>query len=112
MKPYGSKRSLDTEPRIKSARALVKREGEAEIEEHIPRSGFRNPPLSEQDVEALERAIVGWAVAIAARVRRTQAPCPFGASNLDCGGVCYLPDGHDPPCSCAGDVDGPGTCPA
>lgn len=33
MKPYGSKRSYDTEPRIKSGRALVKREGEAEIEE-------------------------------------------------------------------------------
>lgn len=33
MRPYGSKRSFDTEPRIKSARALVKREGEEEIEE-------------------------------------------------------------------------------
>lgn len=33
MKPYGSKRSFDTDPRIKSARALVKREGEASIEE-------------------------------------------------------------------------------
>lgn len=35
MKPYGSKRSFDTEPRIKSARALVKREGEALVEEQV-----------------------------------------------------------------------------
>ncbi len=35
MKPYGSKRSYDTEPRIKSGRALVKREGEALVEEMI-----------------------------------------------------------------------------
>jgi hypothetical protein len=33
VKPYGSKRSFDTEPRIKSGRALVKREGEALIDE-------------------------------------------------------------------------------
>lgn len=33
MKPYGSKRSYDTEPRMKSGRALVKREGEDEVSE-------------------------------------------------------------------------------
>lgn len=35
MKPYGSKRSFDTEPRIKSGRALEKRKGEAEAEEQL-----------------------------------------------------------------------------
>lgn len=35
MKPYGSKRSFDTEPRIKSARALVKREGEKLAREQL-----------------------------------------------------------------------------
>lgn len=39
MRPYGlgfgGKRDVDTEPRIKSARALVKREGEALVEEQL-----------------------------------------------------------------------------
>jgi len=33
MRPYGSKRSFDTEPRIKSARAMVKRHAEGHIRE-------------------------------------------------------------------------------
>jgi hypothetical protein len=41
MKPYGSKRSFDTEPRIKNARALVKREGEAEIEAQVNSAKLR-----------------------------------------------------------------------
>lgn len=32
---------------------------------------------------------------------------------LDCGGSCFLPAGHPPPCLCIGDEDGvPDTCPA
>jgi hypothetical protein len=31
---------------------------------------------------------------------------------LECGGLCYLPPGHDGECQCGGDIDGPGTCPA
>ena len=31
---------------------------------------------------------------------------------LDCGGECYRPPGHPPPCLCVGDRGEPGTCPA
>lgn len=45
MKPYGSKRSHDTEPRMKAGRALVKREGEAEIEavDYSPEEAAADP---------------------------------------------------------------------
>ena len=39
-------------------------------------------------------------------------PDTCGAS-LDCGGECFLPPGHPPPCLCIGDDFGePDTCPA
>lgn len=31
---------------------------------------------------------------------------------LECGGSCWLEQGHAPPCLCIGDDDGPGSCPA
>lgn len=60
----------------------------------------------EEEAEALERAIVDWGIALRARY----PTCGLGP--LECGGTCHLPLGHDPPCLCAGDEDGPGTCPA
>jgi len=48
VRPYGSKRSFDTEPRIKSARALVKREGEAIAEEQI------DSETDQEEVDALD----------------------------------------------------------
>lgn len=39
MRPYGSKRSFDTEPRIKSARALEKRETLASVKEALLAEG-------------------------------------------------------------------------
>ena len=44
---------------------------------------------------------------------RDRYRCLYGP--LECGGVCCLPEGHDPsqPHLCDGDEDGePGTCPA
>lgn len=36
-----------------------------------------------------------------------------GTPNLECGGVCCLPKGHDGGCECVADEPGlPGTCPA
>ena len=52
MKPYGSKRSFDTEPRIKVARALEKRKGEELAEEQL------KSEADQADSEAL-RALEG-----------------------------------------------------
>ena len=70
----------------------------------VERSGFRLPSMTQAELEAIERAIVGWGSAIRARIPRC------GAGPLECGGSCSRFVGHDPPCSCSGDV--PDTCPA
>jgi hypothetical protein len=70
----------------------------------VERSGFRLPSYTADEMEAIERARVGWGKAIRARIPKC------GASPLECGGVCSLFAGHEPPCSCSGDV--PDTCPA
>jgi hypothetical protein len=41
---------------------------------------------------------------------RARYRCHFGP--LECGGSCDLEEGHSGPHLCAGDVDGPGSCPA
>jgi hypothetical protein len=46
---------------------------------------------------------------VAEKDARMAAAC---CATLDCGGWCRLPPGHDPPCLCDGDTDGPGSCPA
>ena len=38
----------------------------------VPRSGFRLPAMTHDELEAIERAIVGWGKAI--RARPTRAP--------------------------------------
>ena len=35
-----------------------------------------------------------------------------GGPIAECGGVCNLFKGHNPPCLCSGDTDGPGSCQA
>lgn len=57
------------------------------------------------EVYALALAAEAFGKAIQARFR-------CGAGPLECGGVCCRLAGHEPPCLCAGDTDGPGTCPA
>lgn len=64
----------------------------------VPRSGIREPAYTLEEREAIERAIVAWAVTLRARY----ATC--GAGPLECGGACSRIAGHDPPCSCSGDV--------
>ena len=65
---------------------------------------------SPADVEArrleddVANAIVDWGNAL-------RRPHECGAP-IECGGSCWLFKGHEPPCLCGGDTDGPGSCPA
>lgn len=52
------------------------------------------------------------AIAAEAFGKALQARYRCGAGPLECGGSCARLKAHDGPCLCAGDTDGPGTCPA
>jgi hypothetical protein len=58
----------------------------------------------------LERHGRAFAVKLATHQETAQPKnCP---NKLDCGGNCRMQLGHEGPCLCVGDTDGPDTCPA
>ncbi len=58
---------------------------------------------------AIERYRIGLALGYWGEAIRDRYAC---LASLECGGKCRLPTGHEPPCLCDGDTDGPGSCPA
>jgi hypothetical protein len=71
--------------------------------------GFNVPPVA--DSEQLKLEILNAFRRLKAKrdneIGVTQCP-----TQLDCGGNCRMLAGHEGPCLCVGDVDGPDSCPA
>lgn len=81
-------------------------ESDVEFAAHLAARVFPDPTIYREPAERmrLRFAIEAWARAI-----RERYECE---ETLECGGKCCRLKTHEPPCLCAGDTDGPGSCPA